>query len=59
MQSLDVIILFMDHLWVLIYILQIKDDTKNGFYVENLTEEYVTSYEEVTHILIKVSWPPQ
>ncbi|KAK9268639.1 hypothetical protein L1049_000396 [Liquidambar formosana] len=33
--------------------LQIKDDAKNGFYVENLTEEYVTSYEDVTQILIK------
>lgn len=35
-------------------LLQIKDDPKNGFYVENLTEEYVTSYEDVTQILIKV-----
>ncbi|XP_057966239.1 kinesin-like protein KIN-12F [Malania oleifera] len=33
--------------------LEIKDDAKNGFYVENLTEEYVTSYEDVTQILIK------
>lgn len=33
--------------------LQIRDDAKNGFYVENLTEEYVTSYEDVTQILIK------
>ncbi|KAG8365138.1 hypothetical protein BUALT_Bualt18G0073200 [Buddleja alternifolia] len=33
--------------------LEIKDDTKNGFYVENLTEEYVTCYEDVTQILIK------
>ncbi|KAL6553373.1 hypothetical protein OROGR_007215 [Orobanche gracilis] len=33
--------------------LQIKDDAKNGFYVENLTEEYVTCYEDVTQILIK------
>ncbi|KAL3851153.1 hypothetical protein ACJIZ3_013035 [Penstemon smallii] len=33
--------------------LEIKDDTKNGFYVENLTEEYVSSYEDVTQILIK------
>ncbi|KAM7504252.1 hypothetical protein LguiB_003156 [Lonicera macranthoides] len=33
--------------------LEIKDDAKNGFYVENLTEEYVTNYEDVTHILIK------
>ncbi|XP_057795258.1 kinesin-like protein KIN-12F [Salvia miltiorrhiza] len=33
--------------------LEIKDDVKNGFYVENLTEEYVTCYEDITHILIK------
>ncbi|KAK4804375.1 hypothetical protein SAY86_004192 [Trapa natans] len=33
--------------------LQIKDDPKNGLYVENLSEEYVTSYEDVMHILIK------
>ncbi|KAK4491768.1 hypothetical protein RD792_002543 [Penstemon davidsonii] len=38
-----------------IVLLQIKDDTKNGFYVENLTEEYVSSYEDVTQILIKES----
>lgn len=33
--------------------LEIKDDAKHGFYVENLSEEYVTSYEDVTQILIK------
>ena len=33
---------------------QIKDDPKNGVYIENLTEEYVTSHEDVTQILIKV-----
>ncbi|KAL6543109.1 hypothetical protein OROHE_010629 [Orobanche hederae] len=33
--------------------LEIKDDAKNGFYVENLTEEYVTCYEDVTQIVIK------
>ncbi|CAI9261700.1 unnamed protein product [Lactuca saligna] len=33
--------------------LEIKDDSKHGFYVENLSEEYVTSYEDVTQILIK------
>ncbi|KAK4746349.1 hypothetical protein SAY87_012661 [Trapa incisa] len=33
--------------------LQILDDPKNGLYVENLSEEYVTSYEEVAQILIK------
>lgn len=34
---------------------QIKDDAKNGIYVENLTEEYVQSYEDVAQILMKVS----
>ncbi|XP_071905444.1 kinesin-like protein KIN-12F [Coffea arabica] len=33
--------------------LEIRDDPKNGFYVENLTEEYVTNYEDVSQILIK------
>ncbi|CAI9756831.1 unnamed protein product [Fraxinus pennsylvanica] len=33
--------------------LEIKNDEKIGFYVENLTEEYVTRYEDVTQILIK------
>ncbi|KAA3486862.1 kinesin-like protein KIN12B isoform X4 [Gossypium australe] len=33
--------------------LEIKDDPKNGLYVENLTEEYVSSYEDVTQVLIK------
>ncbi|PIN26986.1 Kinesin (SMY1 subfamily) [Handroanthus impetiginosus] len=33
--------------------LEIEDNTKNGFYVENLSEEYVTCYEDVTQILIK------
>ncbi|XP_022735456.1 kinesin-like protein KIN-12F [Durio zibethinus] len=33
--------------------LEVKDDKKNGLYVENLTEEYVSSYEDVTQILIK------
>lgn len=27
---------------------------KNGLHIENLTEEYVTSYEDVIQILIKV-----
>lgn len=31
-----------------------KDDSKNALYIENLTEEYVTSYDDVTQILIKV-----
>jgi len=34
--------------------LQIKDDSKNGFYVENLIEEYVTCYDDVAQVLIKV-----
>ncbi|KAL8129153.1 hypothetical protein V2J09_018308 [Rumex salicifolius] len=33
--------------------LQIKDDSKTGFYIENMTEAYVTSYDDVTQILIK------
>ncbi|KAG6596741.1 Kinesin-like protein KIN-12F, partial [Cucurbita argyrosperma subsp. sororia] len=33
--------------------LKIRDDAKNGLYVENVTEEYVTSYDDVTQILIK------
>jgi len=35
-------------------LLQMKDDSKNALYIENLTEEYVTSYDDVTQILIKV-----
>lgn len=34
--------------------LQIKDDSKNGFHVENLIEEYVTCYDDVAQALIKV-----
>ncbi|KAL5131906.1 Kinesin-like protein KIN-12F [Glycine soja] len=30
-----------------------KDDSKNALYIENLTKEYVTSYDDVTQILIK------
>ncbi|KAL2944892.1 Kinesin-like protein KIN-12F [Bienertia sinuspersici] len=33
--------------------LKIKDDAKNGLYIENLTEEYVTCFDDVTQILIK------
>ncbi|KAJ8754825.1 hypothetical protein K2173_015337 [Erythroxylum novogranatense] len=33
--------------------LEIRDDPKNGMYVENLSEEYVSSCEDVTQILIK------
>ncbi|KAI8008487.1 DUF21 domain-containing protein [Camellia lanceoleosa] len=35
--------------------LEIRDDTKHGFHVENLTEEYVAYYEDITQILIKVA----
>ncbi|ESW14365.1 hypothetical protein PHAVU_008G274700 [Phaseolus vulgaris] len=33
--------------------LEMKDDSKNALYIENLTEEYVTSYDDVMQILIK------
>lgn len=33
---------------------QLKDDSKNAPSLENLSEEYVTSYDDVTQILIKV-----
>ncbi|CAI0378969.1 unnamed protein product, partial [Linum tenue] len=33
--------------------LEIMDDPKNGLFVENLTEEYVTSYEDLAQMLIK------
>ncbi|KAI4307920.1 hypothetical protein L6164_031045 [Bauhinia variegata] len=33
--------------------LEMKEDSKSPLYVENLTEEYVTSYEDVIQILIK------
>ncbi|WJX31560.1 hypothetical protein P8452_19977 [Trifolium repens] len=33
--------------------LEMKDDSKNGLYVENLIEEYVTCYDDVAQILIK------
>ena len=35
-------------------LLQMKDDSKSPLYIENVTEEYVTNYDEVTQILIKV-----
>jgi len=31
-----------------------KVDSKNALSLENLSEEYVTSYDDVTQILIKV-----
>ncbi|MCD7466746.1 hypothetical protein HAX54_003751 [Datura stramonium] len=33
--------------------LKIMDDPRVGFYVENITEEYVTTYEDVSQMLIK------
>ncbi|KAL9229992.1 hypothetical protein vseg_005396 [Gypsophila vaccaria] len=33
--------------------IQIKDDAKVGFHIENLTEEYVTCYDDVTQLLMK------
>jgi hypothetical protein len=33
---------------------QMKDDSKNTLSLENLSEEYVTSYDDVMQILIKV-----
>ncbi|WJX64872.1 hypothetical protein P8452_49602 [Trifolium repens] len=33
--------------------LEMKDDSKNTLSLENLSEEYVTSYDDVTQILIK------
>ncbi|XP_027344064.1 kinesin-like protein KIN-12F [Abrus precatorius] len=34
--------------------LEMKDDSKNALYIENLIEEYVTSYNDVAQILIKI-----
>ena len=31
-----------------------KDDSRNAPYIENLIEEYVTNYDYVAQILIKV-----
>ncbi|KAF5948937.1 hypothetical protein HYC85_014894 [Camellia sinensis] len=56
--SLSLFNTFLDYFYVclmVVKLLQIRDDTKHGFYVENLTEEYVTSYEDITQILIKVA----
>lgn len=33
---------------------QIREDVKSGVYVENLTEEPVSSIKDVTQLLIKV-----
>lgn len=33
---------------------QIREDTKTGVYVDNLSEEYVSSVEDVTRLLSKV-----
>jgi hypothetical protein len=35
-------------------ILQIREDTKTGVYVESLTEEYVSSMGDVAHLLVRV-----
>ncbi|XP_027926215.1 kinesin-like protein KIN-12F [Vigna unguiculata] len=32
---------------------QVKDDSRNATYIENLIEEYVTNYDYVAQILIK------
>ena len=34
---------------------QVKEDSKNALYIENLIEEYVTGYDDVAQILIKVA----
>lgn len=34
--------------------IQIREDVKSGVYVENLTEEYVSTMKDVTQLLIKV-----
>ncbi|XP_042462121.1 kinesin-like protein KIN-12C [Zingiber officinale] len=33
--------------------LQIRDDPKNGSHVENLTDEYVTTIDDITQLLVK------
>lgn len=33
--------------------LQIREDTKNGVYVENITEEYVASMDDVTQLFLR------
>jgi kinesin family protein 15 len=38
---------------ILIYV-QIREDTKTGVYVDNLSEEFVSSVQDVTRILVKV-----
>jgi hypothetical protein len=34
--------------------LQIREDTKTGVYVESLTEEYVSTMADVTHLIMRV-----
>ena len=36
------------------FFIQIREDVKSGVYVENLTEEDVSSMKDVTQLLIKV-----
>lgn len=31
-----------------------KDDSSNALYIENLIEEYITNYDDVAQILVKV-----
>ncbi|KAL1369880.1 hypothetical protein HN51_000242 [Arachis hypogaea] len=33
--------------------LEVKEDSKNALYIENLIEEYITSYDDVAQIMIK------
>jgi kinesin family protein 15 len=33
--------------------IQIREDTRNGVYVENITEEYVASMDDVTHLFLR------
>jgi len=37
-----------------VFFIQIREDVKSGVYVENLTEEDVSSMKDVTQLLIKV-----
>lgn len=40
------------------FISQIREDVKSGVYVENLTEECVSTMTDVTQILMKVYYLP-
>jgi kinesin family protein 15 len=41
-------------MYLLLLCLQIREDTKNGVYVENITEEYVASMDDVTQLFLRV-----